>query len=136
MQNIKFIELLKHWVIIAVGVGIASHVVDGISYDSGWTLLLVVLLLSFFNALLKPILVLFTLPFIILTFGLGLWLINALMFILVSKILDGFKVESFWSALWGALIVSIVSLFVNAVMDRKNGSPPDDTNKKDDVIDI
>ena len=141
MKTTNIIKLLKNWVIIAAGVGIASHMVDGINYDSGWTLLWVVLLLSLFNILLKPILVLFTLPFIILTFGLGLWLINALLFVLVAKILDGFQVANFWSALWGALIVSIVSLVVNALMDKRRGPPskgPHDrhTIKKDDAIDI
>lgn len=140
-NNIRFIGLLRSWVIIAIGVGVASHIVEGISYDTGWTLVIAVFLLSLFNALLKPLLVLFTLPFIILTMGLGLWLINALMFVFVAKLVNGFEVASFWSALWGALIVSVIAMIANALLGRRRGPPSGGAGThekidKDDAIDI
>jgi putative membrane protein len=73
----------------------------------------VVVLLSFFNAILKPLMVLFTLPFILLTLGLGMVVINALLFLLVARLVDGFYVASFWSAVGGAIVVSVTNLVLN-----------------------
>ena len=124
------------WAILAVGVALSAVIVPGITYDSGVTLLVVVALLSFFNAILKPLLVIFTLPFVVLSFGLGIWLINAFLFLAVSKLVAGFYVRDFWSALWGALIVSLVNFFLSGLLHARrvprSTSPP----KPDDVIDI
>jgi len=124
------------WAILAVGVALSAVIVPGITYDSGVTLLVVVALLSFFNAILKPLLVIFTLPFVVLSLGLGIWLINAFLFLAVSKLVAGFYVRDFWSALWGALIVSLVNFFLSGLLHARrvprSTSPP----KPDDVIDI
>lgn len=111
----EFAHLLKSWVFIAIGVLIASHTAGGISYESVESLIVAVLLLSLCNVFLKPLLMLFSLPFIILTFGIGIWLINAALFLLVGQIVGGFDVASFWSALWGALVVSIVGGVANVL---------------------
>lgn len=110
-QNPK--HLLFTWLFSALGVIIAAGTSDGINYESYGTLLFAVLLLSVLNVLLKPLMVLMALPFVILTLGLGLWIINALLFMLVGAVIDGFVVASFWSALWGALWVSIGSGLAN-----------------------
>ncbi len=101
--------MLKSWVVVAFGVLIASNTASGIHYDSYGTLLVVVILLSACNVFLKPLLMLFSLPFIILTFGIGIWVINALLFLFVGTLVSGFYVDNFGSALWGALVVSITS---------------------------
>lgn len=139
MRKNFFVSLIQNWLLIALGVLIAAHVVNGISYDTGWTLFIAVILLSAFNTFIKPILVLITLPLIILTFGIGLWFINALLFMFVSKLVSGFVVESFTAAMWGSLIVSIVAIVVNLILGSgKPPSRPSDSHKieKDDVIDI
>ncbi|MEM8867496.1 MAG: phage holin family protein [Verrucomicrobiota bacterium] len=100
-------QLFKSWLLIAVGVFIASGTSRGIAYESQSALLVAVLLLSLCNVFLKPLLLLFSLPFIVLTFGLGIWLINAALFLLVSFVVEGFTVASFWHALWGAFVVSV-----------------------------
>lgn len=110
-MNIKV--LFKSWLLIALGVLIASQVFSGIRYSDTGALLVAVLLLSLCNVFLKPLLMLFALPFIILTFGLGIWLINALLFLLVGNIVDGFSVDSFGYALAGALVVSLTGLAAN-----------------------
>lgn len=92
---------------------LAAFTSSGIDFDSGNTLILVVFLLSLFNLILKPLLVLFTLPFIIFTLGFGLWIINALLLLFVSELVPGFYVNSFLSALWGSLVVSMTSLITN-----------------------
>lgn len=105
--------LFKSWLLIALGVLIASHVFSGIQYSDSGSLLVAVLLLSLCNVFLKPLLMLFALPFIILTFGLGIWLINAVLFLLVGHLVDGFSVDSFGYALAGALVVSLTGAAAN-----------------------
>jgi len=102
-MNPRLVQLLVHWVVMALGVTLATKLVDGISCDSTATLIVVVLLLNFFNAIIKPVLVLFTLPFIVLTLGLGVVVINALLFMLVGRLVDGFHVAGFWPAVWGGV---------------------------------
>ena len=123
------------WAILAVGVALSAVIVPGITYDSGVTLLVVVALLSLFNAILKPVLVIFTLPFVVLSLGLGIWFINALLFLAVSKLVTGFYVHDFWSALWGALIVSLTNFFLSGLL-RARRVPRPPPPKPDDVIDI
>lgn len=144
-------QLIKTWLLLALGVIIAAHTASGIGYDSNGALVVAVLLLSFCNLVLKPVLMLFSLPFIILTFGVGIWLINALLFMLVGALVEGFKVDSFWNALWGALVVSLTGVAANLLfgtsrinVQTSGGQSPNHTsprNRKplkddDDVIDI
>jgi putative membrane protein len=144
-MNSAFLQLLLRWAILALGVTLATKLGIGISCDSGTTLLVVVVLLSFFNVILKPLMVLFTLPFILLTLGLGMVVINALLFLLVGRLVDGFRVDSFWSAVGGAVVVSVTNLVLSAFTrkPRGPGSGPGRTvgtrpakAKSTDVIDI
>ena len=139
-MNQPFVNLLVRWLVLALGVVLSTKIVPGISYDTGTTLFVVVLLLSLFNAVLKPLLLLFTLPFIVLTLGVGIWLINAVLFYFVGRLVDGFHVAGFGSALLGALIVSVTNLVLNRLLTPprppggpgRSGAPA----RRDDVIDI
>jgi putative membrane protein len=135
MSN-AFVNLLVRWFVLALGVVLSTKIVPGISYDTGTTLAVVVVVLSFFNAVLKPLLLLFTLPFIVLSLGIGIWIINALLFYFVGRLVDGFQVAGFGSALLGALIVSLTNLLMNRLLapPRQPGPPP--PARRDDVIDI
>ncbi|MEY2880323.1 MAG: hypothetical protein RLZZ15_2703 [Verrucomicrobiota bacterium] len=139
-MNSSLPQLLLRWAILALGVTLATKLVRGISCDDGATLVAVVLLLSLFNTILRPLLLLFTLPFIMLTLGLGVVVINAWLFLLVGKLVDGFHVAGFWPAVWGALVVSFTNLLVTALVRGtvKTGppAPPPPKKKPDDVIDI
>ena len=136
-MSTPFLQLLMRWAVLAIGVALAATLVPGIRCDSGLALLAVVVLLSFFNAILKPLLVLFTLPFILVTMGLGMVVINALLFLLVGRLVDGFHVAGFWSAVFGALIVSITNLALRGTTKRPPPpAPPGERRKPDDVIDI
>ena len=139
----------KRWLLTALGVLIASHIFDGIHYTSNSALIVAVLLLSLCNVFLKPLLMLFALPFIVLTFGLGIWFINALLFLLVGRLVDGFVVESFSYALAGALVVSLTGVAANVLFGKTQASvnrggpqtsaprqPAQKPLKDDDVIDI
>jgi len=141
-MNRGLINLLLRWIVLAVGVMLAARLVPGIKYDTVGTLIVVVLLLSFFNAVLRPILLLFTLPLIILSMGLGVLLVNSLLFLFVGEIVQGFYVSSFWSALGGSLIVSVTSMFMNLALrgsKKRPVTPPPSRRPptgKGDVIDI
>ncbi len=113
-----FKRIFKSWLLIALGVLIASNIFGGIRYTDTSALIVAVLLLSLCNVFLKPLLMLFALPFIILTFGLGIWLINALLFLLVGNLVEGFAVDSFGYALAGAFIVSLTGAAANVLFGK------------------
>lgn len=107
---------LRDAVILFLGILSATWLVSPIQAESTGTLLLVALVLALLNVILKPILVLFTLPFVIFTFGLGLLLINAVLLFLAGQLVPGFSVPTFGSALLGALVVSLINLAVNLLL--------------------
>ena len=117
----NFKQILKGLGAAALATFVAANTAGGIYYDTIEALVVAVLLLSFFNVFLKPLLMLFSLPFIVLTFGLGIWIINAVLFLLVGSIVNGFYVESFASALWGAFLLSVINLIATIYFgDPKN----------------
>ncbi len=99
------------------GLWVAAHVVPGIAYDSTGSLLAAAALLGVINAVIRPILVILTLPLTILTLGLFLLVINAITLGLTAMMLHGFHVHGFWSAFWGALIVSVAGWIAASVID-------------------
>ncbi len=134
-MNNAFVNLLLRWLVLAIGVMLSTKLVPGISCDSGATLVVVVLVLSFFNAVLKPVLLLFSLPFIILSLGLGIWIVNAVLFYCAGRLVDGFHVAGFGSALFGALIVSVTNMVMSRFL-KPLPKPPPSPPRHDDVIDI
>ena len=145
-MNNGFVNMLVRWLILALGVTLSTKIVPGISYDTGATLAVVVVVLSFFNAVLKPLMLLFTLPFIVLSLGVGIWVINAVLFYFVGRLVDGFHVATFGAAMLGSLIVSVTNLVLSRLLTpprppRPPGGPagspgPVRPVKGDDVIDI
>ena len=113
-------SIFKSWLLVAVGVIIASHIFTGIRYTDASALVVAVLLLSLCNVFLKPLLMIFALPFIILTFGLWIWMINALLFLLVGNLVLGFTVDSFGDALAGAFVVSLTGIIANLLFGKNN----------------
>ncbi|MEJ1974563.1 MAG: phage holin family protein [Lacunisphaera sp.] len=137
-MNNAFVNLVLRWFVLALGVILSTKLVPGIHCDDGLTLVVVVLVLSFFNVVLKPVLLLFTLPFIVLSLGLGIWLINAFIFLAVGRLVNGFHVAGFGSALLGALIVSVTNMVMNRLMRPPTppSARPPGGGKRNDVIDI
>ena len=99
-----------------MGVLAAAYLVRGINYDSWTSLLFASLLLGVFNAVLRPVLLLLSLPLLLLTLGLFTLVINALLLYFVGSLVEGFHVARFSSAFWGALIISLVSLVLNPIL--------------------
>ena len=107
------------WAITTVAVMVAASIISGIRYDSVASLIGAALLLGILNAFLRPILLLLTAPLIILTLGIFIFVVNALMLLLVNDLVHGFHVESFGSAFWGAILISLVSWMLERVFPRK-----------------
>jgi putative membrane protein len=99
--------LLIRWAIVALGLWVASRLVPGIHIDDTATLILAAAVLGIVNAVVRPIVVLLTLPLTVLTLGLFLWLVNAAMFGLAARLVTGFHVAGVVPALLGSLLVSI-----------------------------
>jgi putative membrane protein len=105
-------------VINALGLWLAATIVAGIRIDGTGTLILAALLMGIVNALVKPVAVVLTLPITIVTLGIFLLVVNAAMFALVAWMLPGFSVSGFWAALFGWLIVSVVSWVASSFRER------------------
>lgn len=108
----NLILFLLHWGIIALSLWVTSHVFRGITFESKSSLIVSALLLGFVNAIIRPLLILFTLPLTIVTFGLFILVINALMILLVSSVVRGFKVSGFWTAFFASIFISVLSFLV------------------------
>src|SRR5438552_18338923 len=108
-------SVLQRWLINAVAVMVAANLIKGIEYQTLSGLLVASLLLGIFNALLRPLLWLLSLPLVILTLGLFTLVINALLLYFVGTLMKAFVVAGFWPAFWGSLIISLVSLVLNSV---------------------
>lgn len=95
--------------IAALGLWLATRWVAGVEVSSAQTLILAGLLLGLVNAVVRPLVFILTLPITLITLGLFLLVINSAMLGLVAWLLPGFKLASFWSALWAAMLISVVS---------------------------
>jgi putative membrane protein len=95
--------------ITMLGLFLADRLVPGVWISGTFNFLLAALLLGLVNAVVRPLLIILTLPITILTLGLFIFVMNAAMFGLVAAMLDNFQVAGFWSALFGAIVVSITS---------------------------
>ena len=95
-----------------------TYLVPGITVASFYSALLAALVLGLVNALIRPILIILTLPVNILTLGLFTLVINALMFWLVSSMVKGFNVSGFWPAFWGALVISVISWIFSNIFNK------------------
>ena len=105
--------------VTALGLWVASATLRGVHSTGFLSLLGAGLVLGIANAIVRPILVILTLPITILTLGLFLLVVNGLMVLLVSKLMDGFSVDSFWWAMITAIIVTIVGWFANAFIGSR-----------------
>jgi putative membrane protein len=110
---------ILRWIVLALAVWVAAAMVPGIHYDNWPSLLIAALVLSILNTFVKPALKILSLPFIFVTLGLFLLVINALVLMLTAWLVPGFYVSGFWSAAGGSLVISIVSFFLGSP-DRRS----------------
>jgi putative membrane protein len=111
-------KLLAKWLLSAVALLAVAHLAIGVEVKTLTAALIASLVIGLFNTLLRPILVLLTLPVTVLTLGLFLFVINALMFWSAAGILDGFHVSGFGAALLGSLIYSVLGVVIDSALQR------------------
>ena len=109
-------RLLFAWLANAAALLILTYLLPSIQVASFGTALLVAVVLGLINILIRPILVLLTLPVTLLTFGLFLLVINGAMFLLADKLVDGFHVGGLWPAIVGALVYSVISWTLQSLL--------------------
>jgi putative membrane protein len=112
---------LIHWLITSVSLWVASYLFRGIRFADTSSLVIAALLLGLANAIVKPLLIVLTLPLTVLTLGFFLLVINALMIQLVSRLVSGFSVSGFWTAFFAAIFLSVFSFVLSAFL--LGGSP-------------
>ena len=96
-----------------------AQLLNGIHVDTYWTALVFAIVLAILNVLVKPILIILTLPLTIFTLGLFLFVVNALVVLLASRFVDGFKIDNFWWGLLFALLLSFVTSILFKDMDKE-----------------
>ena len=111
--------LLLRWLALTFAIVIASYLLDGIRVESFAYAIFTAAILGILNAFLRPILFIVTLPLTVLTFGLFTFVINAVMLMMASGVIGGFEVDGFWSAVFGSLLISIVSWLLNSFISER-----------------
>lgn len=109
-------RLMLRWLISAGAVFLLPHLFASIEVKSFYTALLVAVVLGLLNAVVRPVLILLTLPVTLLTLGLFIFVINGLLFWFVSSFVAGFHVDGFWAALWGSVLYSLITFVLNALV--------------------
>jgi putative membrane protein len=110
--------LLLVWILNAVALLVVAYLLPGITVVSFGSAMWAALILGLVNMLIKPILILLTLPITIVTLGLFLFVINALLFWFVGSMMSGFKVNGFWWAVIGAIVYSLISGFLTNLINK------------------
>jgi putative membrane protein len=110
--------LLLVWILNAVALLAVAYLLPGITVASFGSAMWAALILGLVNMLVKPVLILLTLPITIVTLGLFLFVVNALLFWFVGSMLSGFKVNGFWWAVIGAIVYSLISGFLTNLISK------------------
>jgi putative membrane protein len=116
-------KILLRWFLLAAALLLVANLYPGVSVTSFSSAMLAALVLGLLNTLIRPLLVLLTLPVTLLTLGLFLFVINALMFWAAASVLDGFNVTGFVAALVGSLIYSLCGMVIDVAVERLFSRP-------------
>ena len=111
-------KLILKWLLSAAALLLVAYVYPGVQVQSLTAALLAAFIIGLLNTVVRPVLVLLTLPVTVVTLGLFLFVINALMFWAAASILDGFQVTGFTAALIGSLIYSVIGLVIESALER------------------
>lgn len=105
--------LFLKWIALALAIMFTAWVIPGISISSFTTALIAAVVIALVNLVIKPILVFLTLPINVLTLGIFILVINALLFMFVAYLVPGVEIDGFWSAFLGAILLSILSIGIS-----------------------
>lgn len=110
-------QLITYLLVNGFAIFLAAQVLAGVHVENFWTAIVVAIFLGIINTIIKPILLFLTLPITILTLGLFTFVINALLVLLVTKIVPGFHVDGFWWAMLFSLVIAVISAFLNSLLN-------------------
>ena len=116
-------KIIVRWLLLAAALLLVAHLYSGVTVKTFTDALWAALVLGLFNTLVRPLLVLLTLPVTLLTLGLFLFVINALMFWAAAGVLDGFNVTGFSAALIGSVLYSLCGMVIDVAVERIFSSP-------------
>ena len=119
-------KLIVRWLLLAAALLLVAYLYTGVSVASFGTAMIAALVLGLLNTIVRPLLVLLTLPVTLLTLGLFLFVINALMFWAAAELLNGFNVRGFSAALIGSLLYSLCGMVIDVAMERLFHEPVQD----------
>lgn len=121
MNQNFYVRFLVRWGVCSLGLWIAAAILDDkLTYDNSvWVLIVAGLILAIVNSIIKPILVLFTLPAVMLTLGLFMLVINALTVMLTAWLYGPLDVSGFWSAMLAGLIIGVVNFLVSVILEDR-----------------
>jgi putative membrane protein len=111
-------KIIVRWLLLAAALLLVANLYSGVSVASFSSALIAAFVLGLFNTLVRPLLVLLTLPVTLITLGLFLFVINALMFWAAASVLDGFNVAGFSAALIGSLLYSVCGMVIDVATER------------------
>ncbi len=111
-------KIIVRWLLLAAALLLVAHLCPGVTVSNFRSALVAAFVLGLLNTLLRPVLVLLTLPVTVLTLGLFLFVINALLFYFAASLLDGFQVAGFGAALVGSLVYSLCGMVIDVAMER------------------
>lgn len=117
--SVRKMKILLAWIINALALFVVVKIVPGIEVEDTATLFLAALVIGVVNALIKPVLQIVSLPITLLTLGIFALIVNAALFGLAAWLVSGFSVSGFWSALFGALVMSVVGGILHSLTDPK-----------------
>lgn len=112
------LKLIVRWLLLAAALLLVAYLYPGVQVQSFTAALIAAFVLGLLNTVVRPLLVLLTLPVTLITVGLFLFVINALMFWAAATLLNGFNVSGFWAALIGSLIYSLCGMVIDVAMER------------------
>lgn len=110
---------LVRWIVNALALVVVVYTIRGIEVESLFATIVVALLLGMINTFFRPLIIVLTFPFSIATFGGFILVINGFLLWMVSKIVKGFTIQTFWAAFWGALVFSVVSYLLNLWINQQ-----------------
>lgn len=111
--------LLARWIVNAAALLLVAYIYPGVHVESFFAALIAALVLGLVNAFIRPLLVILTLPVTLVTLGLFLFVINALLFWLVANVVQGFTVGGFWPALVGSILYSLITLVTSWLLFKR-----------------
>jgi len=124
--------LLVRWLILTAAITVAAYLISGIQVSGFFSAFFAAAVLGVLNVFFRPVLLILTLPINVLTLGLFTFVINAVLLKMASGVISGFEVHGFWSAVWGALIISVVNWLLSSFITDRGTVGYTDLRKRGD----